>query len=144
MCIRDRAWLDLVARRMRHIVTESRRTESLVEALRKGALGDPKDADAVHGLESVGGLMTASHESLRDDYEVSCPELDSAVDAALECGAWGARMTGGGFGGSAIALINAEDVDKVEKAVLASAAHLGLAAPSFIVAVPSEGAGRDR
>ncbi|WQD12360.1 MAG: hypothetical protein U1U88_000245 [Lawsonella clevelandensis] len=56
----------------------------------------------------------------------------------------GARMTGGGFGGSAIALINAEDVDKVEKAVLASAAHLGLAAPSFIVAVPSEGAGRDR
>ncbi|ALE34179.1 hypothetical protein IY73_00980 [Lawsonella clevelandensis] len=138
------AWLDLVARRMRHIVTESRRTESLVQALRKGALGDPKDADAVRGLEQVGGLMTASHESLRDDYEVSCPELDSAVDAALECGAWGARMTGGGFGGSAIALINAEDVDKVGKAVLASAAQLGLATPSFLVAVPSEGAGRDK
>ena len=137
-------WLDLVARRMRHIVTESRRTESLVTALRKGALGNPKDKDAVCGLEQIGGLMTASHESLRDDYEVSCPELDSAVDAALEAGAWCARMAGGCFGGSAIALINAEDVEKVEEAVLASARQLGLATPTFLVAIPCDGARREK
>ena len=112
--------------------------------LRKGALGNPKDKDAVCGLEQIGGLMTASHESLRDDYEVSCPELDSAVDAALEAGAWGARMTGGGFGGSAIALINAEDVEKVEEAVLASARQLGLATPTFLVAIPCDGARREK
>lgn len=137
------AWLDLVSRRMRHIVTESRRTESLVRALRQGALGDPKDKDAVHGLEKVGGLMVASHESLRDDYEVSCPELDSAVEAALEAGAWGARMTGGGFGGSAIALISVADVARVQDAVRSAAAHRGYPAPTFLVALPSDGACRD-
>lgn len=136
-------WLNLVERRMRHIVTESRRTCSLVEALKQGVLGDAEGTQEVKGLQKVGGLMIASHESLRDDYEVSCPELDSAVDSALEAGVWGARMTGGGFGGSAIALVNVSDVDKVEKAVLAAAKNNNLATPDFLVAVPSQGARRD-
>lgn len=141
---KQQKWLNLVERRMRHIVTESRRTASLVESLKHGVLGDPQGPKEVKGLQQVGGLMIASHESLRDDYEVSCPELDSAVDAALEAGAWGARMTGGGFGGSAIALVDVDNVDNVEKAVLASAQDNNLATPEFLVAVPSQGARRDR
>ncbi len=82
-------------RRVRHVVTENDRVAQTVELLR---------ADRV---EEIGELLTASHRSLRDDYEVSCAELDVAVDTALETGAIGARMTGGGFGGSAIALIPA-------------------------------------
>lgn len=136
-------WTQLVERRMRHIVTESCRTQDLVDALKAGALGQPGEATAVDGLKKVGGLMLASHESLRDDYEVSCPELDSAVEAALVAGAWGARMTGGGFGGSAIALIDTADIEKAESAVLDFAKSRGLATPDFLVAVPSEGARRD-
>ncbi|MFY9191177.1 MAG: galactokinase [Lawsonella sp.] len=136
-------WFNLVERRMRHIVTESRRTASLVDALKQGILGDEQGVRNVKGLQKVGGLMLASHESLRDDYEVSCPELDSAVEAAMEAGAWGARMTGGGFGGSAIALVDVDDVPKVEAAVLEAARTNKLTTPDFLVAVPSPGARRD-
>ena len=78
--------------------------------------------------------MNASHVSLRDDYEVTIPELDLAVDTALAEGALGARMTGGGFGGSAIALVAADRVTPV--------ADAGFRPPEFLVAVPSAGAGR--
>ncbi|MGI8682509.1 MAG: galactokinase, partial [Mycobacteriales bacterium] len=85
---------DLVLRaRARHVVTENTRVGAAVPAVAGGHWA------------AVGDLMTASHLSLRDDFEVSCRELDLAVDTALDAGALGARMTGGGFGGSAVALV---------------------------------------
>ena len=78
--------------------------------------------------------MNASHASLRDDYEVSCRELDLVVDTARAAGALGARMTGGGFGGSAIALVAADEVDRVAQAVADAFADQGLRAPAFLVA----------
>ena len=116
--------------RVQHVVTENERVLDLVAALRE------RDARA------VGALMTASHRSLRDDYEVSCRELDLAVDQALGAGALGARMTGGGFGGSAIALVRRDDVEEVARAVAADFAGARLTAPHFLVAVPSRPAGR--
>ncbi len=92
---------DPLLRRARHVVSEVGRVDAFVEALR---------AD---DWDPIGPLMVASHVSLRDDYEVSCEELDVTVDVAREAGAVGARMTGGGFGGSAIALVPVERVDAV-------------------------------
>ena len=91
-----------LVRRTRHVVTEIERTRDLVALLRDGR---PLAGDK---LARAGALMDASHESLRADYECTCPELDAAVEAARAAGAHGARMTGGGFGGSAIALVNAD------------------------------------
>jgi galactokinase len=100
-------------RRVRHVVTENDRVERFVNLLNLGPLAGPR-------LNAAGELLTASHASLRDDYEVSCAELDTVVDAALRGGAHGARMTGGGFGGSAIALVSVERVDRVSETVLAA------------------------
>ena len=86
--------------------------------------------------------MDASHESLRVDYEVTCPELDLAVETARAAGAHGARMTGGGFGGSAIALVDAQDIEKVAHAVATAYEHEGFGAPAFLDAAPSAPAGR--
>ena len=94
-------------------------------------------------LDEIGPELTASHVSLRDDYQVSCLELDVAVDAALAAGALGARMIGGGFGGSAIALVRAGDRAAVEQAVLDAYAARTLTTPRLFVGVPSPGAGRD-
>ena len=118
--------------RVRHVVTENDRVLQLVAALGR------RDA------ERVGALMTASHASLRDDYEVSCLELDVAVDAALEAGAEGARMTGGGFGGSAVALVRREEVGAVAAAVAAAFSRAPLAGPRFLEAAPGGPAGRVR
>ena len=91
---------DIAVRRVRHVVSENARTLAAVEAMEAGELGE------------LGRLMTASHVSLRDDYEVSGPALDAVVEAALECiGCYGARMTGGGFAGGAIALVATEEVE---------------------------------
>ncbi|MFY0405948.1 galactokinase [Solicola sp. PLA-1-18] len=114
--------------RLRHVMTETTRTRAAVRALRE------------RQWEHLGTLLTASHVSLRDDYEVSCMELDVAVDAALEAGAFGARMTGGGFGGSAIALVPREGVDAVVAAVEKSFAHAELTAPRSFVVSPGRGA----
>lgn len=111
-------------RRVRHVVREIARVQAFVALL---------DADR---LRDVGPLMDASHASLRDDYEVSCRELDVAVEAARAAGALGARMTGGGFGGSAIALVEADAVPTVATAVDAAFAAEGLRAPAFSVALP--------
>jgi galactokinase len=116
---------------VRHVVTENERVLATVRRLR-----DDRPVD-------IGPLLTASHESLRDDYRVSCPELDVAVSAALDSGALGARMTGGGFGGSAIALVTSGRRDAVEQAVTAAFADHGMAAPRIFAAHPSAGAGRD-
>jgi galactokinase len=115
----------------RHVVTENARVLETVDLLRRNK------------LPQIGPVLTVSHESLRDDYRVSCPELDVAVDGALGAGALGARMTGAGFGGSAIALVPAEDRPDVERAVLRAFERRGWAIPRLFTAVPSAGAGRD-
>lgn len=121
---------DVARRRVRHVVTEIGRVRDLVALLRDGR------------PDAVGPLMNASHASLRDDYEVSSVELDVAVDAARVAGALGARMTGGGFGGSAIALVRADQVEAVADAVRAAFEREGLGAPGFLLATPSAPADR--
>ncbi|MEV0681575.1 galactokinase [Actinosynnema sp. NPDC050436] len=116
---------------VRHVVTENERVLRAVDALRAGALAD------------LGPLLTASHASLRDDYRVSVPELDVAVESALAAGALGARMVGGGFGGSAIALVPVERHDAVVRQVLAAYARRDWPTPRTFPAVPSAGAGRE-
>ena len=86
---------DVTFRRVRHVVTENQRVLDTVRTLRE------------QGPAAIGDLLVASHASMRDDFEISVPELDTAVEAALAAGAVGARMTGGGFGGAAIALVAA-------------------------------------
>ncbi|MEL7975724.1 galactokinase [Isoptericola sp. F-RaC21] len=120
----------VLARRVRHVVTEIDRTARFRDLVTAGRAGE------------VGPLMVASHASLRDDYEVSAHELDLVVDAALAAGALGARMTGGGFGGSAIALVRADEVDTVAAAVQRAFDDAGLRAPAFLLAPPSAPAGR--
>ena len=114
--------------RVRHVLTENSRVLDLVAALRE------------REAEQVGELMLGSHASLRDDYEVSCRELDLAVEAAVIAGALGARMTGGGFGGSAIALVARDRVEDAAVAVAAAFAGEGLEAPHFLTATPSASA----
>jgi galactokinase len=91
-------------------------------------------------FKELGELLTQSHVSLRDDYTVSCPELDLVVDTALSHGALGARMVGGGFGGSAIALIRDEDAGRVSQAIEQAFAAHGFTAPRFFTSLPSDGA----
>ncbi|MEV6984716.1 galactokinase [Sphaerisporangium sp. NPDC051017] len=116
--------------RTQHVVTENHRVEAVIGLLRAGA------------LREIGALLNASHLSLRDQYEVSCAELDVAVEAAVRGGARGARMTGGGFGGSAIALVAADRLDHVQEEVARSYAGRGWAAPRFLPATPAPGARR--
>jgi galactokinase len=120
----------LVRRRVRHVVTENERVHASVTLLR------------ARQPELVGPLLTQSHASLRDDYEVSSPELDLAVDTAVEEGALGARMTGGGFGGCAIALIAAADSQRVTDAISTAFAERGYAPPFSFVARASAGVAR--
>lgn len=127
---------EVLVRRTRHVVTEIDRTRRLVDLLQDGApLAGAK-------LAEVGALMNGSHDSLRDDYECTCPELDVAVDTARALGAHGARMTGGGFGGSAIALVDAGRVDEVARGIVAAYAERGFNEPAFLDATPSAPAGR--
>ncbi len=123
---------DELRRRVRHVVTEDVRVVDAAAALRA--------AD----WPALGALMNASHVSLRDDYEVSCDELDVAVEAARGAGALGARMTGGGFGGSAIALAPADAAGAVGDAVRSVFADRGWTAPVVFSVTPSEGLRRDR
>ncbi len=119
---------EVLARRVRHVVTENNRVAGTVEFLRAG------------NIHAVGDLLTASHRSLQHDYEVSCPELDVAVDTCLASGAIGARMTGGGFGGSAIALIPSDLVGRSVRTVLSSFEQRGFAEPVPRMVNPSDGA----
>ena len=114
--------------RARHAVTEMKRVLECVEAL--------SNSD----FAKVGQLINQSHASLRDDYTVSCPELDTAVEAALAAGALGSRMVGGGFGGSAIALIQASKTRETIKAVEKAFSSKGFKAPRFFTSLPSQGA----
>lgn len=121
---------ELSRRRVRHVVTENARVLDAVALLRSG------------DVAAVGPLLTASHASLRDDYEVTVPEVDAAVDAALAAGALGARITGGGFGGCVIALVAADAAGTCEEAVRAAYRDKGFSAPEVFEAVPSAGARR--
>jgi galactokinase len=114
--------------RARHAVTEMQRVLECVDALSKSE------------FEKVGELINQSHASLRDDYTVSCPELDTAVEAALAAGALGSRMVGGGFGGSAIALIQASKTTETIRSIEKAFATKGFKAPRFFTSLPSQGA----
>lgn len=114
----------------RHVVSENARVLATVDMLRRD------------DLTSIGPLLVASHESLRDDFRVSVAELDLAVDSAVAGGALGARMTGGGFGGTIIALVAAGAVSGVESAVSTAFASRGLAEPRMTPTQASAGAGR--
>ena len=117
-------------RRARHVVTENARVLAAVELLRAG------------DLDRLGPLLAASHASLRDDYEVSSPELDTAVEAAVAAGAVGARMTGAGFGGSAIALVETALAGRVADRARDAFAAAGFGPPQVTAVVPSDGARR--
>jgi galactokinase len=119
-----------VRRLVRHIVTENHRVERVVSLLESG------------DTRAIGPLLVEGHASLRDDFRISCPELDLVVDTAMASGALGARMTGGGFGGSAIVLADIADVDTITKAVEEAFAAAAFTAPRVFEAIPSAGARR--
>jgi galactokinase len=119
---------ETLAARVRHVVSEQERVDLFVEALH--------DRDWI----MLGRLMTQSHGSLRDDFEVSCAELDAVVDASVAAGALGARMTGGGFGGSAIVLVRREHLDDVQGAVTGTFAGHGWRSPTVLEVTASRGA----
>ncbi|OMH31431.1 galactokinase [Tersicoccus sp. Bi-70] len=121
---------EVTFRRLRHIVTENQRVLDTVQTLRSSSPAE------------IGPLLDASHASMRDDFEISCTELDTAVAAARTAGAYGARMTGGGFGGSAIALVRSADVERVSVAVREAFDAAGCAAPDIFPVEPADGARR--
>jgi galactokinase len=129
--LRSLAETPALARRTRHVVTENGRTVHTSQLLR------------ARRMNEIGPLLTASHHSLRDDYEVSTPELDLAVEAACAAGALGARLTGGGFGGCAIALVPEQQVTVVTEVIMTSFRSAGLAVPTVSTAEPSSGARQD-
>jgi galactokinase len=130
---RARAALDdETFRRVRHVVTENQRVLDTAAALRSD------------GPLAIGELMDASHASLRDDFEVSTPELDLAVDTARAGGAIGARLTGGGFGGAAIALVPGHAVSRVQVALDGAFAEHGFTPPTTFTVEASGAAARDR
>jgi galactokinase len=117
-------------RRVRHVVTENQRVLDTVRLLRE------------QGPGAIGDLLDASHRSLRNDFEVSVPELDLAVETSQNYGAIGARMTGGGFGGSAIALVPSHLISQVKVSVDGAFAEHGYAQPDMFVVRPADGAAR--
>ncbi|MFI5845871.1 galactokinase [Catenuloplanes sp. NPDC051500] len=121
---------DVLRRRTRHIVTEDDRVLRTVELLRAG------------DVRGIGPLMTASHASMRDDFEITVEQVDLAVSAALEAGAYGARMTGGGFGGCVLALVETSAADEVRIAVEKAYAGRAFTAPTTFVATAAPGARR--
>ena len=124
----------VLRRRARHVVADDRRVLEVVDLLRSSA-----DADA---YGEIGRLLTEAHVSLRDDFEVSWPEADAAVEAAVAAGAAGARMIGGGFGGSVLALVPVVALAAVRVAVTAAFAERGWTSPEFLSAAPADAARR--
>ncbi|MFC9351212.1 galactokinase [Arthrobacter sp. NPDC057013] len=121
---------EVTFRRVRHIVTENDRVLQTVEVLGQ------------QGPSAIGALLDASHASMRDDFEISCAELDLAVDTSRASGAIGARMTGGGFGGAAIALTPVSEEQQVRTAVVRAFAEAGYTAPDIFTVTPAAGAMR--
>jgi galactokinase len=125
----------VLRRRARHVITDNARVVATVDLLRAAAA----KPDA---YRQIGALLSEAHRSLRDDFEVSWPHADVTVDAAVAAGALGARMIGGGFGGSVLALVPADAERAVRAAIIGAFARHGWTAPEFIEAVPSAGASR--
>jgi galactokinase len=122
----------VVRSRCRHVVTENARTLAAVDALKSG------------DLHAMGKLMSESHVSLRDDYAVSCEELDVAVDVASgEAGVYGSRMTGGGFGGCTVTLVENDALERVGSAVKAAFAARSWSEPELFASTACEGARRE-
>jgi len=121
---------DEMRRRVRHVVTEDARVLEAVAVADAGLLAD------------LAPLLDASHVSMRDDFEITVPTVDLAVESARAAGAHGARMTGGGFGGCIIALVPAGRSDEVGESVAAAFAEAGHGAPAWFVGRPSAGARR--
>jgi galactokinase len=121
---------EVIRRRVRHVVTEDDRVQHAVRVLRAG------------DYRASAPLLDASHSSMRDDFEITVPTVDLAVEAAREAGALGARMTGGGFGGCIIALVDAGTADAVGQHVADRFAQAGYDQPSHFVALASPGARR--
>ena len=123
----------VLRRRARHVVTDNQRALEVAGLLTSGS-GDPYPA--------IGRLLAQAHRSLRDDFEISWPEADATVDAALAAGALGARMIGGGFGGSVLALVRQDAAEPVRAAVAGTFARRSWTAPEFLEAAPSDSARR--
>ena len=119
----------VLLRRARHVLKENERVLTVAHLLRTGR--DPR---------VIGPILTQGHASLRDDFEVSAPQLDTAVEAACEAGAHGARMVGGGFGGSVIALVDRGRVDAVVEAVTSRFRAKGFDEPKGFTTAASAGA----
>jgi galactokinase len=113
-----------IRRRATHVVTEIARVEDTVAAF------------AAADWDAVGGAFAASHRSMRDDFEISCPELDVAVATAIEAGAIAARMTGGGFGGSSVAVVPEARIEAVVRAIDTAFVAEGFRAPAHLRAEP--------
>jgi galactokinase len=127
---------ETMRKRVRHVLTENDR---VLQA--QGVLGDQGRTQAER-FAALGPLLDASHASMRDDFEITVPTVDLAVETARAAGAIGARMTGGGFGGCIIALVPAGTADQVFAAVAAAFADAGFGAPAHFLGVPSNGARR--
>lgn len=121
---------DVLARRARHVVTDTRRCRDAADAVRAGR---PRD---------LGPILTAAHASMRDDFEASAPAVDAAVDAAVAAGALGARITGGGFGGACIALVDVDRADAIAAEVASRVTAAGHPTPRAFTVRASAGAGR--
>lgn len=121
---------DIELKRVRHVVTENARVLDAVQAIRE------------RDYKTLGRLMIESHASMRDDFEISTAQLDTAVDSSLKAGALGSRMTGGGFGGSAIALVGNESFEAIKSEVLKAFLDNGFDEPNIFNVKPSSGARR--
>ena len=120
----------VLKRRVRHVVTENARVLEAADVLRAGRIAD------------LAPLLDASHESMRDDFAITVPQVDLAVETARSSGALGARMTGGGFGGCIIALVELGDSERIGEAIVESFGAAGYGPPVYFTAVPSNGAQR--
>jgi galactokinase len=120
----------VLKRRVRHVVTENGRVLEAADVLRAERIAD------------LAPLLDASHESMRDDFEITVPQVDLAVETARSSGSLGARMTGGGFGGCIIALVELGDSERIGDAIVESFGAAGYGPPVYFTAVPSTGAQR--
>ena len=132
----------VLRRRARHVVSDSIRARAIATALTDGVSAETRGTASPEIYRYIGELLTEGHASLRDDFEVSWPEADVAVDTAISAGAYGAKMIGGGFGGSVLALVPAARLAAVRDAVTGAFAGRSWRVPEYMDAVPSEAARR--
>jgi galactokinase len=128
----------VLRRRARHVISDSARARAVAAALREEATRTPPSGTEAY----IGGLLTEGHRSLRDDFGVSWPQADVTVDAAMEAGAYGAKMIGGGFGGSVLALVPADRLATARATLTDAFTRRSWKPPEFLDAIPSAAARR--